>query len=56
MFLTALGFTLEVMAILCFAWDKMGVVVSSLASGLTLFCLVASAVVMRPASAGNFIP
>ena len=51
MFLTALGFTLEIMAILCFAWDQMGVVVSSFASGLTLFCLVASAIVMRPPSA-----
>ena len=48
MFLTALGFALEIMAILCFAWDQMGVAVSSFASGLTLFCLVASAIVMKP--------
>lgn len=50
MLLTALGFTLEIMGILCYAWDQMGIVVSSFASGLTLFCLVASAAVMRPAT------
>ena len=55
MFLTALGFTLEIMAIPCFAWDRMGVFVAAFASGLTLFCLVASAVVMRPGSPRNFI-
>ena len=50
MFLTATGFTLEVMGILCYAWDKMGVVVSAFASGLTLFCLFTSAIVLRPTS------
>jgi len=50
MFLTATGFALEIMAILCFAWDKMGVAVSSLATGLTLFCIIASFLVMRPGS------
>jgi len=45
------GFTLEIMGILCFAWDQMGVGVSCFATGLTLFCLIASAVVMRPGSA-----
>lgn len=56
MFLTALGFTLEIVAILCFAWDQMGVAVSSFASGLTLFCLVASVLVMRPAPGWGLIP
>lgn len=51
MFLTAVGFALEITAILCFAWDQMGVGVSSLASGLTLFCIIASAVVMKPVPA-----
>lgn len=50
MFLTAAGFTLEIMGILCYAWDKMGVAVSAFASGLTLFCLFISAIVMRPIS------
>jgi len=50
MLLTGVGFTLEIMGILCFAWDQMGVSVSSFATGLTFFCLVASAVVMRPGS------
>jgi len=48
MVLTATGFILEIMAILCLAWDKMGVGVSSLATALTLFCIIASLVVMRP--------
>lgn len=50
MFLTAVGFTLEIMGILCYSWDKMGVAVSAFASGLTLFCLIASAIIMRPVS------
>ena len=48
MFLTAVGFTLEIMGILCYAWDKMGVAVSIFASAITLFSLVSSAIVMRP--------
>ena len=42
MLLTALGFTFEIVGILCFAWDKIGIGVSSFALGLTLFCLVTS--------------
>jgi hypothetical protein len=48
MTLTAAGFALEIMAILCFAWDTMGVAVSAFASALTLFCLVTSLLVVRP--------
>ena len=48
MLLTATGFVLEIIAVLCFAWDQLGVVVSSLATGLTLFCLIASVIAMRP--------
>ncbi|KAF9646171.1 hypothetical protein BDM02DRAFT_3172063 [Thelephora ganbajun] len=48
MLLTAAGFTLEIVGILCYAWDKMGVAVSSFSSGLTFFCLVISVIVMRP--------
>jgi len=50
MLFTATGFALEIMGILCFSWDQMGVSVSSFATGLTLFCIVTSAVVMRPTS------
>jgi len=50
MSLTAMGFVLEIMGILCFAWDQMGVSVSSFATVLTLFCLVTSAIAMRPGS------
>ncbi|KAF9784114.1 hypothetical protein BJ322DRAFT_1125639 [Thelephora terrestris] len=48
MMFTAAGFTLEIMGILCYAWNQMGVAVSSFASGITLVCLVTSALVMRP--------
>lgn len=50
MFLTALGFTLEIIGILCYAWNQMGVAVSAFASGLTLFCILTSIVVTRPTS------
>ena len=53
MLLTATGFILEIMAILCFAWDKTGVGVSSAATGLTLFCLIASLIVVRPPTTYN---
>jgi len=56
MLLTAAGFVMEIMAILCFAWDKTGVGVSSAATGLTLFCLVASLIVMRPAAQHHVLP
>ena len=42
MFLAAFGFTLEVVGIVCFTWDQMGVGVTSFASGLALFCFVTS--------------
>ena len=50
MLFTAIGFILEIMAILCLAWDTMGVSVSAFATGLTLFCIIASVIVVNPIS------
>ena len=41
MVFAALEFTLEIVGILYFAWDQMGIGVVSFASGSTLFYLVA---------------
>lgn len=53
MLLIALGFTLEIVGILCFVSDQMGIGDSSFAAGLTLFCPVASVLVMKTAPSGR---